>query len=69
MSCPQLALLPGAISEILVSAYQTGKLTLGDRYGLLAAVLDEGLSEEEVRAVNRILHSVSRGRVEMTQDI
>ena len=69
MNFPYVVLLPGAVSEMLVSVSQTGKLTLGDRYGLLAAALDDELSEEERRAVNRILHSVSRGKIEVTYDI
>ncbi|MEM9542444.1 MAG: hypothetical protein AAGA60_23500 [Cyanobacteria bacterium P01_E01_bin.42] len=32
--------------------YETGILTLSDRYGLLAASLDEGLDEDERRAVS-----------------
>ena len=59
----QIQLIPGAISEIFASATETGILTLGDRYGLMAAALDEGLDEEERRAVNRILHFVQQGRI------
>ncbi|MBE9115590.1 hypothetical protein IQ249_06735 [Lusitaniella coriacea LEGE 07157] len=59
----KLQLIPGAISEILVSATETGMLTLADRYGLMAAILDESLDEEEQRAVNRIVRSVLRGRL------
>lgn len=63
MMFPKLQLLPGAISEILASVSETGFLTLGDRYGLLAASLDDSLNEEERRAINRLLRSVIRGRV------
>ncbi|MDB9313245.1 hypothetical protein PN462_09055 [Spirulina sp. CS-785/01] len=63
---PQVQLLPGAISEILASASETGVLSLSDRYGLMAAVMDEALSEEEQRSLNRILHSVRRGRVQIS---
>ncbi len=60
---PQL--LPGAVSEILASAAETGKLTITDRYGLMAATMTDNLEEEEVRAINRILRAVMRGRVEV----
>jgi hypothetical protein len=63
MMFPQLQLLPGAISEILASVSETGILTLGDRYGLLAASLDENLNEEERRAINRLLRAVIKGRI------
>lgn len=69
MSDPQLLLLPGAVSEMLASVSQNKKLTLGDRYGLLAAALDETLPEEERLAINRILRSVLRGKVNVTQEI
>ena len=69
MNFPNVVLLPGAVSEMLVSVSQTGKLTLGDRYGLMAASLDEELSEEERCAVNRILRSVTRGKIKVTFDI
>lgn len=61
----QLQLLPGAISEMLASVADTGRLTLLDRYGLLAAALDEHLPEEERLAVNRLLRAIARGRVEV----
>ncbi|MEM9543143.1 MAG: hypothetical protein AAGA60_27085 [Cyanobacteria bacterium P01_E01_bin.42] len=60
-----LQLIPGAISEIFASATDTGILTLSDRYGLLAASLDEGLDEDERRAVNRILRAVKRGKIQI----
>lgn len=62
----QLQLIPGAIAEMLASVSDTGMLTLNDRYGLLAATLDDSLSEEERRAVNRLLRAVMRGKVKVS---
>jgi hypothetical protein len=62
---PQVQLLPGAISEILASVADTGYLTLSDRYGLMAAILDEDLAEEDRRCTNRLIRAVLRGRVEI----
>lgn len=59
----QLQLIPGAIAEMLMTVSTTGRLTLCDRYGLLAACLDDSLQEDERQAVNRLLRSVKRGRV------
>ncbi|KPQ31404.1 MAG: hypothetical protein HLUCCO16_21940 [Phormidium sp. OSCR] len=56
-------LIPGALGEILVSARTTGKLTILDRYGLKAAILDESLSEDEQRSIDRLLRAVIKGRV------
>ncbi|MDY6939735.1 MAG: hypothetical protein SWY16_19045 [Cyanobacteriota bacterium] len=60
---PQIELIPGALSEILVSAVDTGCLTQTDRYGLMAAVLNESLNEEERRSVDRLLRSIRRGQI------
>ncbi len=58
-----IQLLPGAIAAMMADAAETGVLTICDRYGLLAAILDEHLSDEERQAINRLLHSVQRGRL------
>ena len=59
----QIELLPGAISEIFASVADTGVLTLSDRYGLMAATLQEDLADEERRAIDRILRFVKRGKI------
>ncbi|MEA5471477.1 hypothetical protein [Spirulina sp. 06S082] len=66
MNKMQMQLLPGAIAEILASAADTGVLTLGDRYGLMAAVLDETLEEQDRRAIDRLLRAVVRGRLQVS---
>ncbi|MBC6424819.1 MAG: hypothetical protein GDA38_27710 [Hormoscilla sp. SP12CHS1] len=63
---PQVKLIPGAIAEILASS---GVLTLTDRYGLMAAILDESLDEQEQRAVNRLLRAVLRGKIKISNKI
>ncbi|TAE57078.1 MAG: hypothetical protein EAZ76_04060 [Nostocales cyanobacterium] len=61
--------LPGAISEIVASSADDGILTLTDRYGLMAAILDEFLDKEEEEAINRLLRRVVRGRIRVTDQI
>ncbi len=61
----QVKLLPGAINEIMASVAENSSLTQSDRYGLMAAVLDDSISEEERCSVNRLLRSVVRGRVQL----
>ena len=39
----QIQLLPGAINEIMVSVADKCPLTQSDRYGLLAAILDDSV--------------------------
>ncbi len=66
---PQIRLLPGAVSEMLVSVSETGVITIADRYGLLAATLEESLEEEEQQAINRLLRAVTKGRFKMVEQV
>lgn len=62
-------LIPGAISEMLASVTETGCLTLADRYGLMAAVLDDSLDDEYRHSINRLLRSVIKGRVKIVNEL
>ncbi|NJL02906.1 MAG: hypothetical protein HC910_20935 [Spirulinaceae cyanobacterium SM2_1_0] len=62
----KLQILPGAVAEILANSSETGTLTLADRYGLMAAIADESLEEDERRAINRLLRRVQRGCIQLT---
>lgn len=64
-----VCLLPSAISEMSAQAARTGKITLADRYGLMAAILEEKLSYEERCAVNRLLWALVRGRLTVVSDL
>ncbi|MDY6940468.1 MAG: hypothetical protein SWY16_22775 [Cyanobacteriota bacterium] len=64
-----VALLPGAVSEILVSARMTGAITVADRYGLMAAILEESLHEDDERSINRLLRAILRGKIKLADDI
>ncbi|MGB3191373.1 MAG: hypothetical protein WBB43_18355 [Limnoraphis sp.] len=63
---PQVNLLPGAINEIIASVADSQSLSQTDRYGLMAAMLDESLSEDDYRSIDRLLRSVVRGWVQIT---
>lgn len=65
----QVNLLPGAVNELMASVSDRHSLTQADRYGLMAAILDESLSEEERRSINRLLRSILRGRVQVVQEL
>ena len=60
-----IQLIPGAISEMFASVTRTGTLTLGDRYGLLAATFAENLDPEERNQIDRLLYSIRRGLVQV----
>ena len=66
---PEIKLLPGAVNEIIASVTDNRCLTQADRYGLLAALLDESLDEEERRSIDRLLRSVRRGRVKVVDEV
>ena len=66
---PSLQLIPGAIPAMLASAAEQGHLTLADRYGLLAATLDDSLDDVDRRAVDRLLRAVIRGRISIVEDL
>ncbi|HEY9674334.1 MAG TPA: hypothetical protein V6D11_23035 [Waterburya sp.] len=64
-----VCLLPDAISELFVQVSSSGKITLADRYGLMAALLDESLAKEDRELIDRLLRAVRRGRLEVVDDI
>lgn len=65
----RVRLLPGAISALFAQASHSGTLTLADRYGLLAALLEDSLSEEERASIDRLLHAMYRGRMKIVNEI
>lgn len=64
-----ICLLPLALSELFAHANDSGSLTLADRYGLMAALLDETLDDEERSAVDRILRAVRQRRLTVIDEI
>ena len=65
----QLRLLPGAISDLFAQVSHSGRITLADRYGLLAAVLEDALTDEEREAIDRLLYGLYRGRMQIVSEI
>lgn len=64
-----VALLPNAVPELFARVAETGQVTIADRYGLMAAVLDESISDEERFALDRVLRAVCRGRFQMVDEL
>jgi hypothetical protein len=60
---------PNALSEIFAQAASSGYLTVADRDGLKAALLDESLSREERAAIDRLLYAVRKGRLRLVDEI
>ena len=62
-------LLPGTISEILASVAESRRITKADRFGLMAVVLGDSLSEKKRNAVGRVLRSLVKDRIEVIDDL
>ena len=58
-------LIPGAISKLTVNAYNTK----ADRYGMMAAILDDSISEKERFYLDRLLLSIAKGRIQVTDEL
>lgn len=65
----QLRLLPGAISDLFAESSNSNQITLADRYGLLAALLEESITEEERASIDRMLYSLHRRRMRVVSEI
>jgi hypothetical protein len=62
-------LLPFALAEMFAQISNTGKVTLADRYGMMAALLEGTLGEEEMFVLDRIFHAVRKGQVQVVDEI
>jgi hypothetical protein len=55
------------ISEIFCQIWRSGKITYLERWGLMSALLKDSLTEDEMDAINRLLHAVRRGWLRIEQ--
>lgn len=69
VTLPPVNLIPGAIADLFAQVSSTGCITLADRYGLMAALLDDSLEEEEQRCIDRLIRALYRGRVKVVDEI
>lgn len=65
----KVCLLPGAIADLCADVIANGKVTLSNRYGLMASVLNNSLTEEEEYSINRLLYAVRRGRLKIVDEL
>ncbi|SKB14026.1 conserved hypothetical protein [Planktothrix sp. PCC 11201] len=64
-----ICLIESALGELFAKIHETGRVTLADRYGLLAAVFDDNLTEEELRSLSRIYRAIARKQIEIVDEI
>ena len=69
MPSVNLLLLPGAINELIATVTDTHRLTKADRYGMMAAILDESISDEERRSLARLIRSLVKGRIQIADEL
>lgn len=62
-------LLPGAISDLFAQVSSSGVITLADRYGLMAALLEDSITQEERDSIDRLLRAWRRGRMQVVDEI
>ena len=62
-------LLPGAINELIATVTDTRRVTKADRYGMMAAILDESISEEERGSLDRLIRSLVKGRIQVSDEL
>ncbi|HEY9811014.1 MAG TPA: hypothetical protein V6D13_16935 [Halomicronema sp.] len=62
-------LLPYGLAELFADVMTSRRITLADRYGLMAAVLDESLDDEARYSIDRLLRAICRGRVEIVNEL
>lgn len=64
-----LNLIPGAINELIATVTDTHYLTKADRYGIMAAILDESITDEERRSIDRLLRSLVKGHIRVSDEL
>lgn len=65
----QVQLIPGAIADLFAQVSCSGKITLADRYGLMAAILEDSITQEERESIDRLLRAFRKGRMQMVNEI
>ncbi len=64
-----LELLPHAMPELFAQVTVTGRITVADRYGLMAALLANPVSVEDCQTIDRLFHAVRRGKIKLVDDL
>lgn len=59
----KIGTLQSATAELFAEVTKAGFLTSTDRYQLKTALLENSLTEDEQRSINRLLYAIRRGRL------
>ncbi len=66
---PAISPLPSALSELFAQVSISGEMTLADRYGILAVLLNPPTNAEELYCIDRILYRCRQGRVRLVDEL
>ncbi len=66
---PAINLLPTALSEMFMQVTATKKISQADRYGMMAALTDGSVNDDDRRSIDRILYAVRRGQVHVVDEL
>ncbi len=64
-----ICLLPTALPELFAQSSSTGRLTLADRYGMMATIMDVHSTQEELHLIDRLLYGLRRGRIQVVDEL
>lgn len=64
-----ICLLPTALPELFAQTSSTGRLTLADRYGMMAAITNANATQEELHLIDRLLYGLRRGRIQIVDEL
>lgn len=64
-----ICLLPTALPELFAQSSSTGRLTLADRYGIMATILSTHSTQEDLHLIDRLLYGLRRGRIEVVDEL
>ncbi|MBE9126481.1 MULTISPECIES: hypothetical protein [unclassified Coleofasciculus] len=64
-----IRLLPGAIADLFAQVSHSGRVTLADQYGLMAALLEDSLTEEERASIDRLLYACRRRKMRIVDEL
>lgn len=65
----QICPIQYSIAELFAQVSNSGRITLADRYGLMAILLQDCVSQEEINAIDRVLYGIRRGWVKIVDEI
>jgi hypothetical protein len=54
---------------MFVQVTATGKISQADRYGMMAALTDSSVNEDDRRSIDRILYALRRGQVHVVDEL